>query len=119
MNNKEQFEFRKKHGLPVNETAEDRVKSLVNMLIKALYIPVKEHILTKLDPERAKSLFINTLEPINWWDLKCREVRFYEPYNMYAVTVDEAGPDECPSLCEYIEAYMKSYGWEVFVKTEW
>ena len=117
MNSKEQFEFYSK--MPHYKlTAEDVIKNLVNNLIQALYIPVKNYNrITKTDPERFKHFGIDS-EPINWGDLKCNEVRRFSD-GSFMVVIDEAAPGDCPTFCKYIEEYMRSYGWEVKCETEW
>lgn len=117
MNNRQQFERLKSAGL-TTQTAEERVKLLVSMLLDALFIPVEhESALIKADPKRLEYFGINQNEPINFGDLKCVGVE--EKNGVFEVTVDEAAPNECPSLCEYIERHMAFYGWPVEVFTEW
>jgi hypothetical protein len=31
----------------------------------------------------------------------------------------EAFFDECPNFCAYVQKYMRIWGWDVEVKTEW
>ena len=121
MNSKERHEFLKKAvgEEHYKKTAEDFVQDLVNDLINALYIPIKGwDSITKADHERIKHFGIEDDEPINWGNLKCNEVKKFED-GSFLVVIDEAAPNDCQSFCEYIETYMRSYGWEVRVETEW
>lgn len=116
MNSKERFKFLRKD---FNKIAEDVVQDLVNDLINALYIPVKGwDNITKVDHNRIDHFGIKDNEPINWGSLKCSEVKLFND-GSFLVIIDEAAPNDCPSFCEYIETYMRSYGWEVRVETEW
>jgi hypothetical protein len=119
MNSREHFEFIKKAiGDNYKKTAEDVVYDLVNELIDALYIPIKGERRNRVDEDRVKHFEVDRSEPINWGDLKCCEVKEFKD-GTFLVTIDEASPGDCPSLCEYITTYMKSYGWEVQIETEW
>lgn len=119
MNNKEMFDLYKRNGMLKTYTAEMRIQSLINFLIEALYIPVKQaRLLSRVDTKRIKHFKIDDSEPINWGDLKCNEVIKLND-NQYKAIVDEASPNECESLCEYLESYLKSWGWDVVVETEW
>lgn len=121
MNSKERFEFLKKAvgDEHYKSSAEDVVQNLVNDLINALYIPVKGWDgITKADHNRIKHFGINDGEPINWGDLKCNEVKKFDD-GSFLVIIDEAAPKNCQTFCEYIETYMRSYGWDVTAETEW
>ncbi|HEY0088892.1 MAG TPA: hypothetical protein VGB37_08615 [Candidatus Lokiarchaeia archaeon] len=115
MNNKERFEFYKKAGI-IKQTAEERIKLLVNKLIDSLYIPIEGDRIDKVDLKRIKLFKIDS-EPINWGDLGCAEVEKHGDF--YLITIEEASPENCPTLCEYIEKYIKSWGWDVKCQTEW
>ncbi len=118
MNNKQRFDFFQKQGLFIHVSDIDRITTLVNRLIVALYIPCqKDDIEFKLDSKRIKYFKIDQ-EPINWGDLKCNEVKKFDD-GSYLVVIDEASPDGCPTFCSYIEKYMTSWGWSVKVETEW
>jgi hypothetical protein len=120
MNNREHFEFLE-NALEgkFTQTKEGRVELLVNMLIDALYIPtIGEH--TRIpDKQRIKFFDIDFSEPVNWGGgLHCCEVKEFAD-GSFLVTLEEASPNDCQTLCEYIEKYMNSYGWTVRVETEW
>jgi hypothetical protein len=117
MNSREKFEFYKEVG-NFKQTAEDCVIRLVNDLIESLYVPVKGERMNKVDNSRVKRFKIDRSEPINWGDLKCNEVKKFED-GSFLVVIDEASPSDCPTFCEYIKTYMKSYGWDCKVETEW
>lgn len=116
MNSREQYEFYCKTGLLKPDDDIVVIKNLVNLLIKALYIPVK-NIVEQVDPLRIKKFKIED-EPINWGSLSCTEVTKFTD-GTYRVVIEEAAPDDCITFCNYIERYMRSYGWPCEVKTEW
>jgi len=89
------------------------VQNLVNWLISCLYDP---------DPELIKKVNIKKIkdfkdEPINWGDLHCYEVKKAHD-STYIAFIQEASP-ECPKFKSYIENWMKKWGWNVIVITEW
>lgn len=119
MNNRQHFEFIKNTlGDKWEVTAEDRVMSLVNILIDALYIPVDNGRTVTIDKIRIEHFGIDFSEPINWGDLKCNEALQFSD-GTFLVTIYEASPNDCPTLCEYIEEFMASNGWIVKAETEW
>lgn len=116
MTSKEIYDFRVKNGLAGPDEDLDKVASLVDGLIAALYKPVMGEVEFKGDNERCNQFGIAE-EPINWGDLKCIEVT--RDGEVYQVLIDEAGPDQCPTFCNYIERFMESWGWICEVRTEW
>src|SRR5690606_12047565 len=119
MNDKQKYDFYRTKGLFKETTDERLVEIRVNMLIDALYQPIEGwKNLTRTDPDRIKKMGVDDSEPINWGDLKCCEVKKLED-GSFLVVIDEACPRNCPSLCEYIERFMRSWGWDVHVETEW
>lgn len=103
---------------PLKFTEEELIEIRVKLLLDALYIPVKGYSrLTKTDPIRLKEWGMDG-EPINWGSLRCVEVKKFED-GIFYIEVEEASPGGCPMLCEYIETFMRSWGWECRVKTEW
>lgn len=117
MNNKQHFEFMQKLGV-MKQSPEDRVMTLVNKLIDALYIVKEGDGLTQADWKRIKQFKIDGKEPINWGNVGCFEVKAFAD-GTFLVTIDEAAPKDCPTLCDYIQRFMKSWGWDVKVETEW
>lgn len=93
------------------------LKTLINkFLISALYYPVAEPIKTKVDQSRLEYYNIDPKEPINWGDLKVS----YVDLERNTICIEEAAPDECPSLCEYIAKHLDAWGWGEFeIITEW
>ena len=119
MNNKEYFDFIRKNVQACDTTAEQRIERLVNMLIDALYVPVKGfNQLSKKDTLRTYPAGIDDNEPINWGALGCASVEKMDG-EKWLVTLEEAAPNDCPTLCSYIQEYMISYGWDIKVQTEW
>lgn len=116
MNNKQQFDFYQKHGILKEFTAEMRLKSLSDALIQMLYTPKEDDGLFYPDWEKIERLGIDKSEPINWADLKSSVENKGE---YYLITIDEASPRHCLTLCEYIENYLTAWGWTVRVETEW
>jgi hypothetical protein len=118
MNNRERYELTKDFLPSFRKTEKEHLTDLVNILIKGLYIPVEGHTsVTRRDPIRCEAFGICE-EPINWGDLWCSEVKKFED-GTFLVTIEEAMPANCQTLCDYIERFMRSYGWEVRVQTEW
>lgn len=112
------FEFLVKAGVKKADDDKDIIYNAVNRLINALYIPVKETgRVNMVDPERTRLFEIGN-EPINWGDLSCAEVEKFDT-GEYLVSIAEAMPDSCPGLCRYIHEYMKAYGWNCRIETEW
>jgi len=95
------------------------VKALVNKLIANLYKPVilKNNTNVFITDNIKLKKYLLTNDPINWGDLHCTEV--IKVKNIYKVTIEEAGSDDCENLCKYISGYMHGWGWNVEVKTEW
>lgn len=119
MNSKERFDFYVKSGLRKQDEDLKRVEVLVDVLIQSLYKPVEGFDgITQTDSVRLKEFGIDDGEPINWGDLKCCEAKKFED-GSYLIIIEEAQPKDCPTLCEYIENFMRSYGWECRVETEW
>lgn len=119
MNDKQKFDFNNANMLYRGTTEEEIIKMRVDLLIDALYQPIEGwDRLTKTDPERIKKMGVDDSEPINWGDLKCCGVKKFDD-GSFLVFIDEAAPGHCPSLCKYVERFMKSWGWDVRVETEW
>ena len=96
------------------------VEDTINLLIENLYKPcdderMKDGVDFVADDEKLKLHNINN-EPINWGDLKVCNIE--KKGESFFVTVDEAAPG-CQNLIFYIEKFMKLWGWDVEVETEW
>lgn len=119
MNDRQRVGFYMENGFYNNTTIEGVIEIRVNILLRALYVPVEGHnYLTKTDTRRIQEFGIDDSEPINWGDLKCCGVERVHG-GSFLVTIEEASPGSCQSLCDYIERFMKSWGWDVTVETEW
>jgi len=71
-----------------------------------------------IDPERCKEYKVDVDdEPVNWGHLHCFDVIPKNDY--FEVWVEEASPDCCKTLCEYLEEYLEKSGYNVKVRTEW
>ena len=114
MNNKEHFDFLVKGGFKLDDIK--AVHSLVQLLLEALQKPALNSIMV-LDRERLVEFGLDPSEPVNWADLKVIMINKIE--GVYLVDIEEASQGECPTLCAYIEKYMRAWGWEVNVRTEW
>lgn len=97
------------------------VEDTVNQLIDNLYKPCEDERMADgidfvADQEKLKRFEIDG-EAINWGDLKACEVKKFDD-GQFLVVVDEAAPG-CINLIRYIERFMKQFGWNVRVETEW
>ena len=117
MNNKEQYYKWVEMGLIKEQSPQQRIEKLTNDLIHVLYKPCKDSKLFVPDWGKIKRMKINPKEPVNWMSLKAT-VEFED--TLFTVTIDEAMPGECPTLCAYIEKYLVAWGWDnVQIETEW
>ncbi len=116
MNNREHFDYLVTIGVLSADLAESRVRLLVEQLLSALKIPDEEGM--RLDKSRLTHFGIDVNEPANWASFNVAEVQEFKD-GTFLVTIDEACPGACPTLCGYIEKYMLLYGWQVTVQTEW
>ena len=118
MNNKEKFDFYVGSGTLLQSQASERVQLLVNSLLDCLYKPNIGETEFIIDKERAAYYGVDIKEPVNWGgNLSC-SVDVLDDQS-YCVIIEEASPDYCPTLCDYIKLFMKSWGWDVSVLTEW
>jgi len=98
--------------------SEDDILTLTiaaNSLLDALYRPTIEG--TLIDNSRLKRYKIDKSEPVNWGGGLYATVD--KEADGYLITVEEAAPDECDTLCDYVEKYLTAWGWPVKVVTEW
>jgi hypothetical protein len=134
MNNKEQYYKWVEMGIIKDQTPEQRVEFLSNELLKVLYTPCEDSSLFVPDFEKIEKLGIDSGEPVNWMDLKANielidklDVNDFDlreivksKRNVFIITIDEASPGACPTLCAYIEKYLTIWGWDnIIVETEW
>lgn len=122
-NHKQNFDFLVKNKIRKQEDDVKVVERLVNLLLQNLFRPCEderaEHGCTfSADAEKLKKYGLDK-EPINWGDLKVCEVIKDRDSETYIVSIEEASPDGCPALCEYVEKFMELWGWNVNCKTEW
>jgi len=117
---REHFDQLVASGLLKPELATEIVRDMVNDLITMLYSPDEEHEFT-LDRLKALCLGIDVDEPVNWGDLGCSEVRrsVIDGKEVFLVTLEEAMAEQCPTLCRYVQRYIKAWGWDVEVQTTW
>jgi len=119
MNSKERFNFMKKNFPNTFKLkAEEVIKNLVNFLINGLYIPSKGETIKEVDKDRLKRFNISNDEPINWWNLECKNVKKVDS-NHFLVKIEEVDENLCQTFYHYVEDYMKSYGWDCHVETKW
>ena len=116
---KERFDYYVRKKLLIENEDLLIVKTLVNKLITNLYKPVilKNNTNVFITDNIKLKKYLLTDEAINWGDLHCTEV--IKDKETYKATVEEAAPDDCGNLCKYISKYMRGWGWNVEVKTEW
>lgn len=111
--NKEHYDLVSKF---TSQTPEQRIEVLINKLIDGLYCPTEGDITEVIDYGRLEKFKINPSEPINWGSLNCSEVNYKD--GIYEAVIYDAEPLACPTLCNYVERFMKSWGWDVRVLTE-
>lgn len=100
------------------ESYENHIHTLVNKLLHNLKKPSDSDSSCFIpDFQRIKNFKINKKEPANWAHLNCAGV--HESAEKWIITIEEASPDHCPTLCGYIQRYMTAWGWDVIVETEW
>jgi sialic acid synthase SpsE len=117
MNNKEQYYKWVEMGLIKHQTPAQRVETLANWLINVLYTPIEQEQLWAPDWMKIDMLGIDSGEPVNWADLKAT---VSQEGDMFIVMIDEASPDNCQTLCDYITKYLTAWGWDnIQVQTEW
>lgn len=97
------------------------IENNVNWLISRLYYPHRRlGSRVNLSASRCKMLGIAAGvrdEPINWGDLSGAVER---DKGAWIVCLEEAAPDDCPLLCQYIAGWLLKWGWaNVVVETEW
>lgn len=116
MNNKEQFDFYVKSGILKADQDVVRVESLANRLLDILYKPDISRSLFIPNWQLIEAEGIDSDEPINWGDLSATVCK---REGLFIVTIEEASPGECQTLCDYVEKYLSAWGWPVIIKTEW
>ncbi len=114
MTTKAQYYFLLEKGIPT-PTPEDIIRTRANRLIESLYKPDGDNFI--VDTARLQMFGIKD-KGINWNNLAVTEIHKDER-GKYVVILYEAGPEQCPTLCAYIEQHMSAWGWEIEVKTEW
>ena len=99
-------------------TEADAILYNVDWLIERLYEPDAE-VGARLSSKRLADLDLEAIgrESINGGDLSCMEVRAYAD-GSWEVTIEEAAP-ECPAFCAYIAEWLRKWGWQATVRTEW
>lgn len=112
MNNYTHFQFLKKSGF--TQTEEEHLRLSTNDLLQCLYKPSKNGFMP--DWAKIKRCKIDSGEPINWADLSSSVEK---KGDCLLITIEEASPDSCPTLCDYIDRWLTEWGWCVEVETEW
>lgn len=113
MNNYQHFQFLKKSGF-FSQTEEEHLRLMVNDLLQCLYKPKNRGFVP--DWGKIKRYGINHEEPVNWADLSSS---IEKKGDCFIVTIEEASPGDCSTLCEYIDKWLTVWGWCVEVETEW
>jgi len=105
-------EYLKNFSYGIRSDPTEIVQRDINRLIWCLYKPDKEQCFV---PDEGKIGPVRN-DPINWARLSCYEVKGKElPLIAY---IGPAAPDS-PNLKQYIEDWLKEWGWDVVVFTEW
>jgi len=114
MMRKEDFDFEVNVGLRKRDSDVEVIKELVDFLIMNLYEP-DEEVICKVNTRKIKKLGL-AKEAINWGDLSCREVE--RKNGVYIVYIEEDSED-CSNLKNYIESWLKKWGWKAVAVTNW
>ncbi len=114
MNDKQHYDLLCEAGV-TKQTPCERIAMLVNRLLEAIYTPVMDERKFVVNQETLERLGLGN-EPFNRGALhaSCEETA-----EGFWVTIDEAEPQQCPMLCEYIRKHLAAWGWNVEVETEW
>jgi len=103
------------------------VESLANWVLLSLYDKVEEDTVYALDKKRIKGdkriAEAFRSEPINWGTLGAYALEPVgsedkAPPQRFDVIIEEAAPS-CHNLCAYVQSWLKKWGWDVTVHTEW
>jgi uncharacterized protein YlaN (UPF0358 family) len=118
MNNKQRFDFYVQNGMVSADSDLERVRLLVNALLDNLYKPNIGDSEFVLDTQRAEYYGVDVSEPVNWGGMVSCSVD--RDGLGYLVAIEEASPDNCPTLCAYVTLFMNAWGWDdITVVTEW
>ncbi|MBP9079059.1 MAG: hypothetical protein KBF80_02275 [Flavobacteriales bacterium] len=104
----------------ITVTPEEHIENATDRLLSALYIPVVTEdgrLIYQRDHVRCE-LFGVEEEAVNWGALKCAQVDAFAD-GRYRVIIEEASPDGCPTLCDYVARHLALIGWSCEVETEW
>jgi len=112
---KERFDYLVNAGVYNREDDIVILTDITNGLLEALYKPTLTGI--RIDTGRIRKFKIDRTEPVNWGGGLYATVD--KEADGYLITVEEAAPDECDTLCDYVEKYLTAWGWPVKVVTEW
>jgi hypothetical protein len=108
------FEHKKRIHIKLDE--EPIIENNINSLIAHLYRPCEEDGYA-IDKDKINEYGLNT-SAVNWGDMCVTEVKKIEKENKYLVYVEEADPG-ATALKEYLEGWMKKWGWDVEVILGW
>lgn len=90
------------------------IEELIEWIITSLY-KLDEKNVHIADDEKLEKLGLNN-EPINWGDLSCHYVERIGDENNYIAYIQEANSK---ILEEFIEGWLRKWGWNVRVITDW
>ena len=93
---------------------EATIKDTVDALLTTLFVPTKNGY--QVDKNRVEEGGF-AHESINWGDIGCSDVERMEG-GTYIVTVEEADPG-CAEFAGWIGDWLRTWGWDVLVNTEW
>jgi len=97
---------------------EVHITELGNRLIAALYAPTLDKRHFSPNDALLAQYGIAPNEPINWGDLKI--IGADETPDGWRIEIDEAAPEQCPTLCAYIAKYLTAWGAKIDdVITSW
>ena len=87
------------------------IQRLVDSLLTTLFRPDEETTFRAHPPPELRD------ESVNWGDIGCTEVRRFEG-GSFLVTIEEAAP-EAVKLAGWVEGWLRKWGWDAEVRTEW
>ena len=119
MNTRKHFEMLVAIGAISPDTGAGIVKKIANDLLLALKKPSERDFCFVNDGQRFEQAGVDPKEPANWAALHCSVKELAD--STYLITIDEASPGQCPTLCSYIHDFLKRGGWgtQVVTVTTW
>lgn len=103
------------YGQARHYEVKDYISEAVESLIAHLYNPNAE-VGWRVDNRKLKRCGMDS-EAVNWGDLHCVDVEEYSDGSI-EVFIEEASP-HADTLCNWIEGWLRNWGWDTTVRSEW